>query len=190
MTRRRKRVKAQYPTKDEILDGEVKFRKETTAIMESWKDWVWDTAKDRGDDAKMRAIRALLSELAESYGKPEPKVDWIPEESNNGTYLDGVITLLGTPSIVTALHELAHHLFGAGEKQATRWSVWLFKRTFPKAFRRLKWKGHLVIPKNDAETTDTGDGTDGPAKGNGAETDEEIQEKLRLPKERHEQVQD
>lgn len=50
-----------------------------------------------------------------------------------------------TLSIISALHELGHHLHGSSELLACSLSVHLFKAAFPKAFAKLEWKGHMLI---------------------------------------------
>jgi hypothetical protein len=49
------------------------------------------------------------------------------------------------PSIVSTLHEFWHSVIGESELEACRFSVWLFKETFPKSYEELKWKGHMLI---------------------------------------------
>ena len=48
-------------------------------------------------------------------------------------------------SIISALHELGHHLFGPNELEACRWSIQLYAKIFPKEFSKLKWNGHMLI---------------------------------------------
>ena len=49
------------------------------------------------------------------------------------------------PSIISALHELGHHLYGTKELDACTFSVGLFKSCFPRAYRTLKWEGHALV---------------------------------------------
>ena len=49
------------------------------------------------------------------------------------------------PSVISTLHELGHHLYGRSELEACRFSCWLFKECFPKDFKQLKPKGHMLI---------------------------------------------
>ena len=54
------------------------------------------------------------------------------------------------PSIISILHEFAHHLHGPNEKTACAWSTQLFKKCFPKSFAKLKWQDNLLV--KDAST--------------------------------------
>jgi len=48
------------------------------------------------------------------------------------------------PSIISALHEFGHYLYGKSELKACRFSVHLFKEIFPIAYKKLKWEGHML----------------------------------------------
>jgi hypothetical protein len=65
--------------------------------------------------------------------------------SDASSYCPGTdtITLKGKLSIVTYLHEFAHAL-GRDERGACKWSVNLFKRTFPVLFSRCAQDGHTL----------------------------------------------
>ncbi len=124
-----------YPTKDEILEKEVVHKKETLRWLKVWKDfWPYRNTAP--------AVRNLLLELADIYKKPV-KVLFRQEVS---CYAPREQTIkLANYSIVTALHEFAHHIYGHSEKRACRWSVWLFKQTFPEQMDKLMFKGHMLV---------------------------------------------
>lgn len=132
-----------YPTKTDILMVEQKFKPEVLTLVRSWKRDLWRDYKV-SPDMKREALKVLVNKLADIYGKPVA-IEFA-EGAPTGRYFirQQKIYITGTPSIITVLHELAHHLFGADELKACRWSVWLFKRTFPKAFQKLRWKGHML----------------------------------------------
>lgn len=48
-------------------------------------------------------------------------------------------------STITTLHELAHHFFGKSETKAKQYSIGLFKASFPNEYKKLKWKGNMLI---------------------------------------------
>jgi hypothetical protein len=52
--------------------------------------------------------------------------------------------LRGKLSVVSYLHEAAHAFFGRSERRACKWSVNLFKRTFPVLFSRCAQDGHTL----------------------------------------------
>lgn len=72
------------------------------------------------------------------------------------TVAPGVIVMDGRLSIITLLHELAHHIFydanlpqtignyNAAERIAMAWSVKLFSTVYPRAFRKLYVMGSLA----------------------------------------------
>ena len=51
------------------------------------------------------------------------------------------------PSIISSLHELAHHLYGEDELIACKWSINLFRTAFPKSYAKLECENHLLIKK-------------------------------------------
>lgn len=126
-----------YPTKKEILAKEQKFKSETIKIMKEWKkDWLINH-----DD---KSVYRLLTKLSQAYNKPL----CITNENTSSYYNPETQTInLHNTSIITALHEFAHHLYGPSELKACKWSVWLFKKTFNQAYKKLKWEGHQLIKK-------------------------------------------
>ena len=139
-----------YPTRDQIMDSPPKHKPEVLRIVKSWKNDEWYMGRRRADRRKFEALALLIDRIAMFYGKPvEISFDGNPpyfgRTSGASFYNDDRIFLAGPPSILTALHELAHHLFGPDELKACRWSVHLFKKIFPKAFARLRWEGHTLV---------------------------------------------
>jgi hypothetical protein len=141
-----------YPTQEQILRGDFKHRPEVIRAAKRWKNLNWKQ-EIRAGGSRRRAIVDLLHMISGIYGKPV-LVEVFPDAECSSAYFGErkTIVLNGTPSIITALHELSHHLFGASELQACRWSVILFKKVFPVAFSRLVWEGHmLVTPAQEGE---------------------------------------
>jgi len=128
-----------YPTKEEILEKEQKFKPETIEIIKTWKKIEWNAEKS------FESLKALAKVLASIYEKPV-RVEFV---SNYPTccYQPATQTIIinNSTSIISLLHEFAHHLYGPSELKACRWSVWLFKKTFPKSYAKLKWQGHMLI---------------------------------------------
>ena len=128
---------AKYPTKKEILYEEQRFKPETIKTMKEWKkDWLINH-----DD---KSVYRLLTMLSQIYDKPL----CITNVNTNSYYNPATRTInLHNTSIITALHEFAHHLYGPSEYKACKWSVWLFKKTFKTAYSKLTWSGHTLINK-------------------------------------------
>lgn len=96
-------------------------------------------------------LRQLNHDLAAAYGIVEPQlvfgeVNRDAGDSGSSCYIPTVqaIILRGRLSVVTYLHEFAHHLYGNSEQIACRWSVNLFRRCFPKSWQKLRFEGHMV----------------------------------------------
>jgi len=133
-----------YPTPNEIISPPLKHRKEVITAMEDWKP-CWLAVRKGTDEEKIECIRQLVEALALLY---ETQIYLRHEPEENSHYDQETTTIvLDKPSIISALHELAHHLFGPNEKKACRWSVQLFQKTFPRAFAQLEWQGHLLVKK-------------------------------------------
>lgn len=138
-----------YPTKEEILEREVKFKEGVILLVEGWKNLNWKEAKKKNPRDKFNSIKTLLDSLAVHYEKPV-RVEFTPE-LQSCCYIPAANTIAinHTCSIISALHEFAHHLFGTSERKACRWSVWLFKKTFTKAFEKLEWNGHMLVKRHE-----------------------------------------
>jgi hypothetical protein len=131
-----------YPTKEEIMAEEQKFKPEVLKIVRSWKRVVWD--KDQAVDGRYIQLKVLAQALGVVYNNPV-QVKYCPEDYTcHYNIKEKTISINSSASIISLLHEFAHHLFGSSELKACRWSVWLFKKTFPKAFQKLEWKGHML----------------------------------------------
>jgi hypothetical protein len=55
------------------------------------------------------------------------------------------IILRGRLSVITALHEVAHLLYGSSEYTACAWSLRLFRDCFSKSWERLGFTGHMAV---------------------------------------------
>jgi len=129
-----------YPTEIEIMKTPVPHKRETLEFMKKWK--VKHKEKGYHNDT---ALTDLIFGLAKVYNKQKNLS--IIFSSKISSYTTNHITLKNK-SIITALHELAHHLYGRNEKIACRWSIWLFIKIFPQEFEALIFKGHLLVKKD------------------------------------------
>lgn len=57
--------------------------------------------------------------------------------------------VLGEPSLLQALHEVAHARFGASEAIAVAWSCRMFVEIYPEARTKGKWCRHVVINEHE-----------------------------------------
>ena len=134
-----------YPASvSEVLDPSMKFRPGVLAAVKRFK-----AAKPyRGslDERKLK-FQSLHRDLCALFSKTTTLTFGTLDGSDSGSssYCPGTdtITLKGKLSVVTYLHEFAHAL-GRDERGACKWSVNLFKRTFPVLFSRCQHDGHTL----------------------------------------------
>jgi len=141
------KAKSSYPSKEEILDNLPPIKKETLKIVKNWKIRNWKIAKEQSEEQRFFALMTLIKTIANSYNKPvivnyRPNIDSCCYQVFKKT-----IFLNKTLSILSSLHELGHHLYGASEFKACAWSVAIFKQTFSKAYDKLEWKEHMLVKK-------------------------------------------
>lgn len=141
---------AGYPTPEEIMADPPKHKPAVIAFLKEWKRTAWKDARAAGTEgAKYNALSILVRGIAEIYRRPVevgintelPSACYVPMQNK--------IVFNSRLSVITALHELSHHLFGTSEKKACRWSVHLFKKVFPRAFAQLEWRGHLLVKRTN-----------------------------------------
>jgi hypothetical protein len=133
-----------YPTKTDIMMVEQKFKPEVLAMVKDWKKAVWQDKDHMELQNRFIKLKVLAIGLSVVYNRPV-NVKLEPDRKTcSYNKLSKTIIMNQSTSIISLLHEMAHHLFGPSELKACRWSVWLFKKTFPKAFQKLKWKGHML----------------------------------------------
>jgi len=131
----------------EVLDDNYKFKKETLELMHYVKHEL-KIFKGSIEERKQKFIW-LLEQLNRIYNK-KTKLEFKDVERNDTSvysfYLpkEDKIVLVGKLSLITFLHEYAHAL-GKDEYGACKWSINLFKRTFPKSFEKLNQVGHTLV---------------------------------------------
>ena len=64
--------------------------------------------------------------------------------SSNYNRRTHTITLNGRLSVITALHEFRHAM-GGDEFDAVKWSVNLYRITFPRLFETMENRGHVIV---------------------------------------------
>ncbi len=132
-----------YPTKKEILSPKIDFKDETIECLKKWKP-IWIKNRNKNTKIKIETIGLLIINLTKIY---EKTITIRYDPSTKSSYYNSKkeTIVLNKPSILTALHEFAHHIKGPSEKKACRWSVQLFKIVFYKSYKQLNWKGHMLI---------------------------------------------
>ena len=133
-----------YPTKEEILETPVKFRKGTILIVKLWKTTAFKNWKLSTTGDKLEKLTELTKALSKIYRiKPPTMVPYSVYAYEPET--QSILVDIANPSIISTLHELGHHIFGKSERKVCRWSIWLFKECFPLSYKKLKWENHLLI---------------------------------------------
>lgn len=94
-------------------------------------------------------FQKLNEDLAAACGVAAPSLVFDlneGEDSGQSAYSPflNVIVLKGRLSVITMLHEAGHGLLGVSETQACRWSLALFRKCFPRSWRRLRFEGHMA----------------------------------------------
>lgn len=143
---------AEYPeTVVEVLDDQLFFNLDAIRAMQKFHQvGPWRGSLDERKDKFRRVNRAL----ATAYDIAEPdfvfgRIDGSNSGASHYIPVFHRIVLLGKLSVVTYLHEFAHAR-GMDERAATRWSVNLFRRCFPRQFSRLIHRGHVLVRPEEA----------------------------------------
>lgn len=136
-----------YPTPKQLARAPTaKFPESTLRTMALWKKewykgWVTKTKEDQ-----LKGIVTMILTLAINEGHDKPKIVqgsmYGYSKIQNSIHIDK-----SNPSIISALHELAHFFFGESEVTACLWSGQLFKACFPKSYEKLQFDGHKLVKK-------------------------------------------
>ena len=150
----KKMINLSYPTPENIMTNPVKHKKETLALAKKWRKETWSIKKRGSPAERFEAVVGLLTSIADLYNKPVT-IKLEVDSAIGPRYVIATQTIIIDQklSIITALHELAHHLFGNNEIRACRWSIWLFKKVWPIAFDKLTWNGHLRIKQSPCQNS-------------------------------------
>ena len=135
-----------YPrTAEETLTKPVEFEKDTlNAIIRFKEKNPWQgTSEERFQ--KFKELNEALNVIYKqnvSLSMENITGGYSGESSYNR--ITNSIILRGKLSVVTYLHEYAHAL-EKDERESVRWSLNLFKQTFPVQFSKLVSKGHTMV---------------------------------------------
>lgn len=146
-----------YPeTVAEVLDDELSFN---SLALRALRDF-HDAGPWRGEfSSRKNKFRRLNRALAAAYRIDEPDLGFvrIDGSSSGASHYIPVqhrIVLVGKLSVVTFFHEFAHAR-GMDERAATKWSVNVFRRCFPRQFSRLIHRGHVLVRPEEAAAART-----------------------------------
>jgi hypothetical protein len=97
---------------------------------------------------RIRSLKRFYSDICIIYGVEPPLLNIRglgKGDSGSSAYVPvfKIIYLHGRLSVVTAIHELGHHL-GMDEMAACRWSLNLFKRVWPEQFAKCFVDRHML----------------------------------------------
>lgn len=138
-----------YPENVEsVIDDEIAYRRGVIPALKQFKKHIKTHRLSKHDSPEIilrrfNAMRTLVQVLSIIYQKPVPEVrlgviTGEPGSSGSSCYIPAMHTIVlnGRLSVLTLLHEFAHAL-GKDEKAACKWSLNLFKKVYPRQFRRL-----------------------------------------------------
>lgn len=133
-----------YPSKEEIMITPYQLNPEFVKRLAEWRDNEykknWKVSDKDGKGILLARLVNMLNSDSSNQVKVKYAYQYYYQPETQTIYIDR-----NNPSILSTLHEHAHHILGASELDACRFSVWLFKECFPEAFQKLKWKGHMLI---------------------------------------------
>ena len=135
-----------YPTKEEILEEPLKIDSLIIEIITEWKKEFFKDWTSIANKEKIIRLETLLYGIVTIFPFCEKnlKIDlgdqYCYDITKKTIYLDE-----NNPSIISALHELGHHLFGRSELEACRFSVGIFKKVFPEQYKKLVWERHMLV---------------------------------------------
>ncbi len=147
----RKKRKDFYPkTVAEVLDDNIKYKPATHKAVRRFKrthPWKCSVA-DLKDN-----FRDLSNDLAKAYKIDPPQLVFVDRFFFGSCYFPcGHMIVLtrersGRFSVMTFLHEFGHAI-RKNEDQTCRWSTNLFRKHFPRSFKKLRPDRHLLALSN------------------------------------------
>ena len=134
-----------YPTQREIEQGISEYPPSTihTQLLFKWKEkhyikqWKNKSTEEKFED---------LQKLIQSFWKHH-EIKGSYRNSHTWSYNPDTHTIFNdseNPSIISALHELGHSLYGPSELTTCVFSIGLFSECFPIEFSKLEWDGHML----------------------------------------------
>ena len=133
-----------YPTKEEILkDPRPKFKQGLLIAISIWKQNYYKGWSNQNPDKQWESLNILATIICKHYNIKNVILSK-KEEIDHYEPKSALITLKCN-SILSLLHEIAHHIFGGNELTACRWSVWLYQLRFRRDYEKLIWQGHILV---------------------------------------------
>lgn len=128
-----------YPTAKDIFAVDPKIKQVIINVVLSWKKEFYKDWKNTPIKEKKGRLKVLILAITViGFNKLV-----IIEDGKEDSYRSDLTTIFlhkTNPTILAALHETAHFLFGRSELKACRWSLCLYKRCFPGSFKNLSIK--------------------------------------------------
>ena len=138
-----------YPTKQQIMKKPwTKHKIEAVKMMKIFKD-CWNKIK-KSKVEKCLMLESMLTLLGEIYDNPVKIKFHLDAPSCYYERKTKTININKSLSIISSLHEFAHHLYEPSELKACRWSVHLFRKVFKEEFKKLSWDGHMLKKEKHA----------------------------------------
>lgn len=137
-----------YPTKKEILENLIDPTEAEMTAIQYWKKHhytkLWKNKTPLEKIQSLQELSQLLNKInaGDKVTITTKQEGWYYSPSEKRLNFDPQ-----TPSIISTLHETAHHIFKATELGACIYSTSLFIKTFPKEYAQLDWNGHLLTKK-------------------------------------------
>jgi len=136
-----------YPSRKEIESTSIEINPKTIQAIKKWKKEFYTKWHHNTNEAKINKLNSLIYYIQKSEKNIQPLKTRIGTEYKYDPDKKVIYHNLEKPSIISTLHELAHHVFGESELVACTWSIQAFKKSFPNSFSKLKWENHLLVKK-------------------------------------------
>lgn len=133
-----------YPTVAEALAHTRHIDERTIDAVKIWKSLFWKGWNKQEPAWQFAGLLWLVTAVCRVEGVCPIDIDigkdylYVPREETP------LIIFGATPSVISTLHEIGHHLFGKSELEACAFSLQLFKEVFPKDFAKLHADGHMM----------------------------------------------
>lgn len=137
-------AKTNYPTAEEIEHCRFRPSKGELGVAKEWKKFCKHMINKKESDERKSAIKNLCSNLLRTKRYHYIDVQFV-KNIPSSCFLAGENKIwLKDTSIITALHETAHALYGPDELRACSWSTKMFQELFPEEYKELHWEGHML----------------------------------------------
>jgi len=136
-----------YPTKEQILTVKPRIKTSIKKATLIWKKNNLKEWKNLSQKEQLNRLERLIIWLNWTNDKKDNLKIKLGKEYQYNPQTQTIYLDKNHASIISALHELGHHIFGTSELKTCRWSIWLFIECFPELYKNLKWDRHLLIKK-------------------------------------------